>query len=186
MRYEWLIDIVKTRQPKRILEIGVAQGNTAHQMMKAAPEAEYYGVDLFEDLTAEVSKAEMNGKKVSTRAQVKKRLGDRARLFKGNTNDVLMDLCLEWAGDGIFFDLIFLDGGHSSETIDHDYQCVNLVLADKGLFVFDDYYSKNCPPGFGCNALIDMFRMNKEKLEFSEADSFRTLDIQMVAFDPGR
>lgn len=184
-RYDLLIALAKAHQPRRILEIGVASGNTAKQLLCAAPEAEYFGVDLFEDLTSDVAKAEFNGKKVMSMDEVYSRLkpfGDgRVSLFKGNTREVLPDLCMEWSLAGIEFDLIFIDGGHSEETIRSDYDCVHAVIADNGMIVFDDYYSGTYPKGMGCNNTIDLLLSEGLEAEFSPVDRMGPMGIQMVS-----
>jgi hypothetical protein len=64
-------------------------------------------------------------------------------LIKGNTRDTLH-------GEKIAADFVFIDGGHSVETIRGDY---NAVKGSK-VVVFDDYYTGINTEKFGCNSIV--------------------------------
>ena len=87
--------------------------------------------------------------------------------------------------DGV--DLIFVDGGHSEETIASDWYNVKQILTPDTVVIFDDYYidAGDVMDGFGCNALIDSLDRMRYDVEFLEpVDSFvkawGVLQIQMV------
>jgi len=183
MRYDSLIALAARLQPANILEIGVASGNTAIRLLEVT-DADYYGVDLFENLTLEMAKAELNGKAVMSLEDVWEKLGayhERVSLYRGNSRDILPALSQEWLDDGILFDLIFIDGGHSHETIASDYNCAEEIIAADGVIVFDDYY-QNGAAGFGCNETVDELVESGYGVTFSAPDIMRNgLAIQLAS-----
>lgn len=147
-RYAQLLDIVRERQPKTILEIGTWNGVRAHDLLKASPGATYFGFDLFEDATEETDAEEMNVKRHFSVSDVRKQLnGYPARLVKGNTRETLKDFVCPP------IDVAYIDGGHSVETIESDWANVQKLMSPDGVVVFDDYYSPSLP-GFGCNDIV--------------------------------
>ncbi len=152
-RYKQLEKIVKFCQPRTIIEIGAHQGERAEMLCREAlkyhDKVHYTGYDLFEDATAETNAAELNGKAPATEAALRDRLskipGLTFELVKGNTRTTLH-------GTEFFADLVFIDGGHSVETIRGDYEAV------KGscVIVFDDYYTGGADTSkFGCNTILE-------------------------------
>ena len=156
-RYNVLTDIVRETRPKRIIEVGTHNGDSAFIMCKNAlrftdDKVHYIGFDVFDDATADNDAVEKNGKgagsldHVNSRLQLLSMQNDGRLTFefiKGNTRDTLHGRSLE-------ADLAFIDGGHSVETIAGDYE----ALKGSKIVVCDDYYD---PPseGFGCNFLAD-------------------------------
>ena len=73
-RYLNLLWLILYFRPKKILEIGVYNGRRAIQMIEAAKvfnqEVEYFGFDLFEELSPEILKKE-ESKKPKTFDQIK-------------------------------------------------------------------------------------------------------------------
>lgn len=120
-------------------EIGTHKGGTAQQFIKLfAPRVNqltYYGYDIFdaESPDKQFHKKERNGKspasyKVATTTLNKikqKHPGLEYKLFKGLTTSTL---------NPTVFDFVYIDGGHSYETVKHDYEQVK----DSKLIVFDD------------------------------------------------
>ena len=55
------------------------------------------------------------------------------------------------------FDFIFIDGGHSVETINNDFNFSLKMIKKNGFIILDDYYhnNKNLIKYAGCNNLID-------------------------------
>jgi predicted O-methyltransferase YrrM len=140
-RYGQLIDLVREMQPSRIMEIGTWKGERAVEMHAAAPDAQYIGFDLFEYATEEDNETEKNGKGNSNLNEVVKLLADygvNSDLFPGYTRDSL-PAYLEKYGEHSA-DLIFIDGGHSVETIQSDWEFARRAIRPGGVVVFDDYY----------------------------------------------
>jgi predicted O-methyltransferase YrrM len=151
MRYTQLIEAVRAKQPKVILEVGTWNGDRAREMLKAAPGAHYIGFDLFEDATPETDAVEMNVKRSSKVTEVQQKLGERATLVKGNTRETLA--AFSWPE---LVDFVWIDGGHSVETVASDWANVQRLLASDAEVYFDDYYTGGIDTlKFGCNTVVD-------------------------------
>ena len=184
-RYGTLVREVRESKAKRILEIGVYQGTTAQDIIEASQESMgevyYTGVDLFE-LTSEEKEKEFS-KFPSPIEAVLKRLrstGASIQLLKGNSYEKVRKL------EGPF-DLIFVDGGHSWETIEKDWKGIQHLISDKTVVIFDDYYPyyEDDLYGIGCQKLLrglDSNTWNVEVLEPGETwpQSFGDLTIHMA------
>lgn len=158
-RYAQMLDIIDREKPKTICEIGTWNGNRAIQMLQQAGKyhqmkrLRYQGFDLFEEQTGEqfvreLSKAGMPIEVV--RKRIKATDAD-IELISGDTFETLnTNIRLD-------ADFIFVDGGHSEETILHDGNTVLDILnyRENATIVFDDYYHENKPDGVGCNAFIE-------------------------------
>lgn len=161
-RYEQLSTIVSFCRPKTIIEIGTHKADRAVLMCREAlkhhEEVHYLGYDLFEDATEETNKREMNGKGAGSLATSQRRLDDLKaefpkftfELVKGDTSKTLHGTD-QWA------DFVFIDGGHSIETIRGDYEAVK----GSRVIAFDDYYTSNSSEEyleltsrFGCNQIL--------------------------------
>ena len=153
-RYNHLYRAVREKQPKAIAEIGTQAGMSAYHMLSLSPRSKYYGFDLFEDATVETDKEEMNTKPHRTREWVLERLtGFDATLIKGNTRETLK----------VFnepIDFVWLDGGHSVETIRSDWENIKRCLTPDAWVFFDDYFTgvEIDTKKFGCNEVVKDLR----------------------------
>lgn len=147
-RYDAMIAEAAERRPKRIMEIGTCKGERAERLIRAAGEGvEYFGFDLFDhppdyELTPRALPNPM--------PKVQKRLdatGAAVRLFRGDTRETLIGIADRLPA----MDLIFIDGGHSAETIASDWRNVRALVGLQTVVFFDDYW--NYKEG-GCNAVI--------------------------------
>jgi hypothetical protein len=155
IRYQQLSGLIDDAKPQTIVEIGTHLGTRAVQMCLQAlrhhERVHYTGYDLFDDATEENNRIEMNGKGPAYLAEAQRRLDVIARnhpqfsftLVKGNTRDTLH-------GEKVAADFVFLDGGHSVETIRGDYEAVK----GSKVVVFDDYYTGINTEKFGCNSIV--------------------------------
>jgi len=139
--FEVMVDIIGDAKCNTVAEIGTHNGGTAQQLISLlAPRVEklmYYGYDIFDadNPDLEFHKQERNGKAPAsydqalyTLRKISKRLGNiEYTLFKGFTTDTLVTPQV--------FDFVYIDGGHSYDTVKHDYSMVK----DSKLIVFDDY-----------------------------------------------
>lgn len=154
-RYEKLLELIKIFQPKTIAETGTWNGNNAIRMLQATglENPSYIGFDLFEEATEETDKKEFNVKPhnrvADVQAHIKKHVPlANVSLIKGDTNKTLHNLIVDFA---------FIDGGHSLETIRHDYEC----LKKSSVIVLDDYYTSDANGRIpdiskvGCNRLVE-------------------------------
>jgi len=149
-RYDAMIAETARIKPRRILEVGTCKGERAERLIEAAggENIEYFGFDLFEtppdyELTPRVLPNSMQ--------EVQDRLmgsGATINLYKGNTRETLVGI----ASILPIMDLIFIDGGHSAETIKSDWTNLRPLVGPDTVVYFDDYW--NFGNG-GCNALVD-------------------------------
>jgi len=157
-RYEYLFETIDEKQCRRIMEVGTWNGRRALQMIERAKdfhlaeEIEYYGFDLFELMTNEVNKNELS-KKPPTQHEVQKRLsstGAKIFLFKGFSQRTLPQV----VGKLPAMDMIFIDGGHSLETIANDWNYCRQFMDEDTIVIFDDYYFDR--DDVGCKPIVEM------------------------------
>ncbi len=156
-RYKLLEKLIHKYKPKSICEIGINKGERAISMCFAALEhnsdISYTGYDLFDAITPEINEQELNVKKSYPYGEILARLATKlptveVNLIKGNTRDVLEEA---------IYDFVWIDGGHSIETIQNDYEKVK----NSKVIVLDDYYEIDefnrgiNIEKFGCNKLIE-------------------------------
>lgn len=151
-RYQHLYDEVRALRPRRILEVGTNDGIHAARMAEAAREvgveAAYFGFDLFEHQGREQFLREFSLRTRSTQqvAAYLRRHGVREpRLFAGDSTETLPR-----EAPGLPpMDLVFIDGGHSLETVRADWENVQPLLAPGAVVFFDDY------PNWGVAPVVD-------------------------------
>lgn len=163
-RYRNLFRLVHQRRSRTLLEVGTYDGEHARQMIETAglnwprSEIQYYGFDLFEDLTDDDLQREFS-KRPPAQAVVRAKLvatGAAIHLSKGYSRDTLPQMLFESARPP-YVDFALIDGGHSHETIAADWQVVRALMGPKSIVVFDDYYDNTEPDvqALGCRRLID-------------------------------
>lgn len=122
-------------------EIGTHKGSTAKQFIQLlAPRVKhltYYGYDVFDgdNPNREMHKLERNAKAPQT---IKTTTANLNKIKKTHQNfDFVLHkgFTTETLSQPIEFDFVYIDGGHSYDTVKHDY---NMVKNSK-LIVFDDY-----------------------------------------------
>ena len=160
-RYVNLFRSIYQRRCRSLVEIGTWNGMHAEQMIRVAAArwgvgaVSYTGFDLFEDLTEEQFRQEYS-KRPPSYQEVLTRLeqtGARITLHRGNTRQTLPR-----AGDTLRrADLVFIDGGHSIETITADWHAVQRAMSPGTTVLFDDYYPDPSPElaGLGCQTIVD-------------------------------
>ena len=145
-------------RPSTICEIGTHDGKSAVQFVdyciKYNPKLSYVGYDIFDDVKYDTlfHEKEINGKGAGRYKTAKSNLTHRQnkykkfkfKLIKGFTNDTLKDST---------FDFVYIDGGHSYETVKHDY----FKVSSSKVIVFDDYQTE------GVKKFVDEL-ITKEKL----------------------
>lgn len=189
-RYKRVSDEIRIQRAANVLEIGTWNGDRALEFAEAALSANvkkfnYVGFDLFEDMTPEKSREEFNVKSPTNLNAVQTKLDTWAKtkpipmtftLIKGNTRRTLPTFLLEY-GPGIF-DLAWIDGGHSVETIESDWDiCAKLVKPD-GLVLLDDFYEllpdADATKFYGCNRLVhSLMSAGRDVFIFPEMDPVR-------------
>jgi predicted O-methyltransferase YrrM len=150
-RYNALYAIADEIRPHRIMEIGTWIGERAERMIQTAQkyyppqEIEYYGFDLFETMEAKKFAVEMS-KQPPSQEEVEERLsktGVRVHLYKGDTIEILPRVTEKLPN----MDLIFIDGGHSIETIANDWKYASRLMGPQTVVVFDDYWPDRLDAG---------------------------------------
>jgi len=135
--HSFLNEYIRRNKCKRIMEIGVADGENARNMVGVAirnfspEEVEYYGFDLFS----------WDGD--SRMEQVRQRLKDtrcKFKLFKGDSVKTLSEAVKTLPK----MDLIFIDGGHSYATVRSDWEN-SKSLVHNGTAVFFHNYDFSGP-----------------------------------------
>jgi len=166
-RYANLENLIRCHGCKVLMEIGVNKGVRARKMILAAletpGEVHYHGFDLFQDLTEDVREKEASQfpwheEKVR---HYLKGIGVNINLYKGYSRDTLP----EFLKLRIMPDFIFIDGGHSYETIESDWCYVKQIMVGNTIVVFDDYIDGEV--GWGCQKVIDTLG-DDYKVEFLE------------------
>jgi len=157
------IDLIKEKRPKVFLEIGVFTGVTARNVCELLSLINknnffYYGIDLFEDYQEAISKefipkflSENQNfsnplkslvynfllkEKLNSLKSVSnflKKFENNVKLIKGNSLEVLPKIDLK------IFDMIFVDGGHSYETVKSELSHILKNVKNNCLVVCDDY-----------------------------------------------
>lgn len=149
-RYQVVVDIAEQIKPRVIAEIGTYHGSTAIALIEMAKKYHkrpiYWGFDAF----GEVPQYELPYEDFPNYDIVKARLdatGAEIHLVRGNTRESLVGVEVN------HLDFVFLDGGHSLETIENDWKWVESQMCDGTVVVFDDYYVGDDTRG--CKKLID-------------------------------
>lgn len=174
-RYADLLKTARDRRCRVLLEVGVYRGGRAAQMIRAAMlsrpahQITYYGFDLFEGLTSEDLRAEFS-KRPSPEATVRRRLertGARIELFKGYSQETIPRFVSDHLGVTRPPDLVFLDGGHSADTVAEDWRNLEPLLGADTVVLLDDYYPEEPPElvGIGCNRLVDDLDRQRYRVE---------------------
>ena len=157
------IELIKEKKPKIFLEIGVFTGVTARNICELLSlinnnDFFYYGIDLFEDYQEAISKEfipkflsenqnfsnplkslvynfllreKLNSLKSVSKFLLK--FKKNIKLIKGNSLEILPNIDLK------MFDMIFVDGGHSYETVKSELAYILKNIKNNCLVVCDDY-----------------------------------------------
>lgn len=161
-RYQQLIDIAARLRPSTMLEIGVWRGDRAIDIANACKNPLHYiGVDVFDSGSNELDKVEKNVKSPMSKVDVRARLSSGAgiksiALYEGLSRDMLPKVMQDFGANSM--DLIFIDGGHSRETIATDMSYARQLLAPGGIIVLDDYYTgmpEEELAKFGCQSVLE-------------------------------
>lgn len=173
------------------MEIGTYSGLHSTEMIEAckifhpAQTTEYFGFDMFELLSDEKCRQESSKQPPALR-EVQERLNKtnvNVHLYMGDTREVLSQTKNSLGQ----MDFIFIDGGHSIETIRSDWNNIKKLMGEKTIVIFDDYYTNTETEieGVGCQTLIDSLNPDNYEVQILEPmDTFTkewgVLKINMV------
>ena len=178
---EQFLDEIASKKPKNFLEVGVFHGVTARNVCELLhsihkKDFKYIGLDLFseneENLGEIIPSTKFNNplKKIyfeyilkkdpysiEAVSELLKKFKNNVQLVKGNSNNFLKKI------DMAKIDYVFLDGGHTYETVKNDLKYSAPVLENNGTILCDDYNLSYAP---GVKKAIDEFiKYNKFKSE---------------------
>jgi methyltransferase family protein len=203
-RYAQLTDALAGMTCRTLIEVGTWNGRRAQELAATAfrrsDHVTYHGFDLFEALTDDELEAELS-KRPPARAQVEaelRRLGRRASLLnmvrpwrrrrfdfalhQGYSRDTLP--AFRQANPDLRAEFIFIDGGHSIETITEDWANCSRLVAPGGVIFLDDFYGDTeLAEQFGCNQLIERLQGDPawEVAVLPERDTFEALGTVQIA-----
>jgi hypothetical protein len=155
-RYKYLLKAIRENKARKIMEIGAWRGVRALEMIEEAgknhspKKVEYYGFDLFELLDRKTSLKEFSTPPPSLH-EIKSKLektGAEIHLYRGYTKDTLPEVINELP----VMDFIYIDGGHSIETIKNDWGYAQKVMDENTIVIFDDYWNRD---DAGCKKIIE-------------------------------
>ena len=162
--FHQIFDYIK---PEVICEIGTHDGKSAIQFVdycvKLNPKLSYVGYDVFDAVKddEQFHKKEINGKGAGKYRTAKNNLTHRQiknkrfkfKLVKGFTQQTLTQAV---------YDFVYIDGGHSYETVKHDYYKVS----GSKVIVFDDYQTE------GVKQFVDELIRKNKLIEYSWDEVF--------------
>lgn len=171
-RYGALYEEVSRRCPRRILEIGTNDGMNAVQIARSASRCndpvEYYGFDLFDgqQISHRVRESSIPSQPLDRVSEYLARNGlSKAYLVAGDSKETIPTHVASLPT----MDLIFIDGGHSYETVSSDWWAVQPLIGEETVIFFDDY------PNWGVGPVIDGLPRHLWTVELlPTADRFRT------------
>lgn len=191
-RYGLVKELVKQYKAKTLMEIGVYKGIRSLDMIQGAIEAgakpeevKYYGFDLFkEGMTKELFENEMAKMPLSEKEITDKLspTGACIYLFQGNTKTTLPVFVKVAHRNEIFPDFIFIDGGHSVETVTSDWENVRKIMHHGTIVLFDDYFLNASHSHLGCRCVVDklLFENDGYQIELLGNDDYQGLKIKMA------
>lgn len=180
-RYKNLILEINACKPKTIIEIGTWIGDHAKEMIETALKhvgrVYYFGFDLFEHITdkqiTEENSKQVKAEYLQVLSKLQKINNAHVSLIMGNTKETLANQPAQ------LIDFIFIDGGHSLETIESDWKNIQKFIHDKTVIIFDDYYDKDDTKG--CRKLIHALSLDKWRIDFLQPiDQFDGFTVQMI------
>jgi len=170
---DFLLNHIYLLKPKNFLEIGVFHGVTSRNVCELlysihGNNFKFTGVDLFENDKNKLNYEMAPNTKFSNPLKniyykfiiksdpysydsVNKLLikfKNNINIIKGNSNRILKEININQ------FDYVFLDGGHSYDTVKNDLKCLTNVIKQNGTILCDDYNLTYAP---GIKKAIDEY-----------------------------
>lgn len=182
-RFNILLDYIRSTHVSNFLEIGVFKGDTSANLIRHSknPKISYTGIDLFEDMTPEILKKEQALQPDSYNAVNKKLKATRkteVNLYKGYSKDIL-PLLLK---NNVRYDLIFIDGGHSYDTLKTDFKYSLKLLKNGGRMFIDDYAEEESMKGVKIfvDELIKYQKHLNVNIRRDKRDNYRGFNYHLV------
>jgi len=177
-----LMSEIEKYKPLNVLEVGVFQGVTSRNICEKlkiihGDNFSFTGIDLFEDTSKDLDKKEMTSKHNKLSNPLKhllfniilkkdlnsldavnsllKKFGASIKLLKGLSEIQLTKFDLEK------IDFVFLDGGHSYETVRKDLDLIISKLKKGKIIICDDYDQVH----YGVKKAVDELRENVTEIK---------------------
>ena len=174
---KFFLNEIERKKPKTFLEVGVFHGVTARNVCELLHKIhkndfKYIGLDLFGESGENLSEAIPNTKfsnpfksfyfkyikkidpySIEAVNDLLKKFKDNVHLIKGNSNELLKKI------DVSKVDYVFLDGGHSYDTVINDLINCKVVVENNGVILCDDYDLSYAP---GVKKAIDEFVVKEQ------------------------
>ena len=155
-----LLDQIEIYKPKNFIEVGVFQGVTSRNVCEKLYEIHkenflFHGIDIFEDTNINIDNKEMTIKhnkisnpfkhlifniilrknlfSIDSIYSFLKKFKNNVRLYKGFSETELPKI------DMSKIDMVFLDGGHSYETVRSDLSLILKGIKKNKIIICDDY-----------------------------------------------
>jgi len=167
-----LLEQIEKYKPKNFLEVGVFQGVTSRNICEKLNLINdgnflFHGIDIFEDTNSSIDNKEMTIKhnklsnplkhlifniilkkdlfSIESVYEFLNKFKDNIHLYKGFSNSQLPKVDLSK------IDMIFLDGGHSYETVSSDLSLILKEIKKGKVIICDDYDQTN----YGVKKAVD-------------------------------
>ena len=177
-----LMSEIEKYKPLNVLEVGVFQGVTSRNICEKlkiihGDRFSFTGIDLFEDTSKDLDKKEMTSKHNKLSNPLKhllfniilkkdlnsidavngllKKFGASIKLLKGLSEIQLTKFDLEK------IDFVFLDGGHSYETVRKDLDLIISKLKKGKIIICDDYDQVD----YGVKKAVDELKENVTEIK---------------------
>jgi len=155
-----LLDQIEIYKPKNFIEVGVFQGVTSRNVCEKLYEINkenflFHGIDIFEDTNINIDNKEMTIKhnkisnpfkhlifniilkknlfSIDSIYSFLKKFKNNVKLYKGFSETQLPKI------DMSKIDMVFLDGGHSYETVRSDLSLILKGIKKNKIIICDDY-----------------------------------------------
>ena len=167
-----LLDQIEIYKPKNFIEVGVFQGVTSRNVCEKLYEIHkenflFHGIDIFEDTNINIDNKEMTIKhnkisnpfkhlifniilkknlfSIDSIYSFLKKFKNNVQLYKGFSETELPKI------DMSKIDMVFLDGGHSYETVRSDLSLILKGIKKNKIIICDDYDQVN----YGVKRAVD-------------------------------
>ena len=166
---------INTYKPQNFVEVGVFQGVTSRNVCEKLYEIHkddfmFHGIDIFEDTNDKIDDHEMTKKhnrlsnpfkhllfnivlkknffSIESIKKFLKKFKNNVKLYKGFSDTELLKI------DMVNIDMIFLDGGHSYETVKSDISIILKNIKKGKIIICDDYDQVT----YGVKKAVDEFK----------------------------
>jgi len=170
-----LLNQIENYKPKNFLEVGVFQGVTSRNVCEKLNiinngNFTFHGIDIFEESNSSIDNKEMTVKhnklsnpfkhlffniilkkdlfSIESIYKFLSKFNDNVYLYKGFSDRELPKVDLE------SIDMVFLDGGHSYDTVSSDLSLILKKIKKGKVIICDDYDQKT----YGVKKAVDEFK----------------------------